>query len=396
MVRKMSTYTKAQLLDKVEDLKEEIINISHEVHAHPETTSAEYFACELLSSYLKAKGFDVEVDVAGHDTAFTAIYDTGKTGPNVAITAEYDALPGIGHGCGHNIIGASSVGAAVALKETLSFGKVILLGTPGEEGGPNGSSKGSFVREGYLDNVDFSLSIHPSNENRLTSTSLACRVLEVEYFGQTAHAAGSPENGINALDALINFYNQINALRQQLTDDIRIHGVILDGGLAPNVIPDYTRARFFVRSKSKKGAEETVQKFKAIAQAASDGAFTTHKVTEIQNAVDNIVPNKRLDQVIADSFEVLGLELAKAEKGIGSSDVGNISQVVPTVHPNIKIGPSDLVGHTAEFTACAIAESGDIGLIQAVKSIVLTVHDVFNSPQILQQIKAEFELTREK
>lgn len=391
----MSTYNKEQLLDKVEELKEEIIKLSHEVHAHPETTSTEHFACELLSKYLKRKGFEVKVDVAGHDTAFTAIYDTGVPGPNVAITAEYDALPGIGHGCGHNIIGASSVGAAVALKETLSLGKVTLLGTPGEEGGPNGSSKGSFVREGYLDNVDFSLSIHPSNENRLTSTSLACRVLEVEYFGQTAHAAGSPEKGINALDALINFYNQINALRQQLTDDIRIHGVILDGGLAPNVIPDYTRARFFVRSKSKKRAEETVEKFKIIAKAASDGAFTTHKVTEIQNAVDNIVPNKRLDRVVADSFELLGLELTEVEKGIGSSDVGNISQVVPTVHPNIKIGPSKLVGHTTEFAACARAKSGDTGLIQATKSIVLTVHDVFNSPELLHEIKEEFALTRE-
>lgn len=396
MVRKMSKYTKEQLFNKVDEIKEELLELSHEVHSHPEITSTEHFACKLLSDYVKAKGFEVTVDVAGHDTAFIAIYDTGKEGPNVAITAEYDALPGIGHGCGHNVIGASSVGAAVVLKETIEFGKVALLGTPGEEGGPNGSSKGSFVREGYLDDIDFSLSIHPSGQTRQSSTSLACRVLEVEYFGQTAHAAGSPENGINALDALINFYNQINALRQQLTDDIRIHGVILDGGLAPNVIPDYTRARFFVRAKSKKGASETVEKFKIIAKAASDGAFTTHKVTEIQNAVDNLVPNRTLDNVVTDVFKDLGLDVKEPSSGEGSTDVGNISHVVPTVHPNVKIGPDDLVGHTVEFAACARDASGDKGLLDAAKAIVVSTHQVFDNPKLLAEIKQEFEQTREK
>lgn len=387
----MGNYTDQQLIDAVEQRKQQFINLSHQIHNNPETTDTEYFACDLLSNYLKQEGFEVETDVCGHQTAFVASYDTGNPGPHVAITAEYDALPGIGHGCGHNIIGASSVGSAVILKETLKTGKITVLGTPGEEGGANGSSKGSFVHHGYLDNVDFSCSIHPAAKTQLSSTSLACRVLEVEYFGQTAHAAGSPEKGINALDALINFYNQINSLRQQLTDDIRIHGVILDGGLAPNVIPDYTRARFFVRAQTKEGAEAVTVKFKQIARAAADGVFATHKVTEIQNAVDNLVPNQTLDSIFKTKFEALGLKVFAKSGGFGSTDVGNISQVVPTVHPTVKIGEDDLVGHTVEFTAAAKSAAGDLGLTNATKAIVTSIHHVFNNPQLLEEIKLEFD-----
>lgn len=386
----MSKYSDQQLFELVEAAKFEFIELSHCIHQHPEVTDNEHYSCNLLSTYLSSKGFEVETDVCGHQTAFIASYDTGVPGPHVALTAEYDALPGIGHGCGHNIIGASSVGSAVILKDTLNCGRITVLGTPGEEGGPNGSSKASFVKHGYLDDVDFSASIHPAVKTQLSSTSLACRVFEVEYFGQTAHAAGSPDQGINALDALINFYNQINALRQQLTDDIRIHGVILDGGLAPNVIPDYTRARFFVRAKTKQRAENTSQKFKAIAKAAADGAFATHKVTEIQNPVDDLIPNRQLDNIFKQKFELLGLKVEEKTSGIGSTDVGNISQVVPTVHPTVKIGGTEIVGHTVEFAAAAKSEEGDRGLINAVKVLVASSYQVFNDEQLLTDIKTEF------
>lgn len=387
----MSKYTDQQLFTYVDSKQAEIINLSHRIHEHPETTDTEHYSCELLSSYLQRNDFDVVTDVCGHQTAFVATFDSGKPGPHVALTAEYDALPGIGHGCGHNIIGASSVGSAIVLKDVLESGKITVLGTPGEEGGVNGSSKGSFVRAGYLNDIDFSCSVHPSAKTQLSSTSLACQVLEVEYFGQTAHAAGSPEQGINALDALINFYNQINSLRQQLTDDIRIHGVILDGGLAPNIIPDYTKARFFVRAKTKAGAEEVTIKFKAIAKAAADGAFATHKVTEIQNAVDDLVPNQALDRIFKTKFEQLGHEVFDKSSGFGSTDVGNISQVVPTVHPTVKIGDDCLVGHTVEFTAAAKSPIGDRGLLDATKAIVASVYQVYNEPELLSSIQNEFK-----
>lgn len=388
----MSKYTDKELYAKVDALAPELLELSHQIHSKPEITNTEYFACELLSTYLKEKGFTVKTDVCNHPTAFVATYDTNKVGPHLGITAEYDALPGLGHACGHNIMGASSVGAGVVLQDVLTCGKLTVFGTPGEEGGVNGSSKGSFVRDGYLQDVDFSISVHPSSKTQTSSKSIACRVFEVEFFGKPAHAAGSPEDGINALDALINFYNQINALRQQLKDDVRIHGIITDGGQAPNIIPDYTKARFYLRAKTKTTVIDVVEKFTVIAEAAAAGAFATVKVTEIQNAVDNLVPNKRLDQVFYEKFTDLGEDVSKPldSEGAGSTDVGNISQVVPTVHPTVKIGPDDLVGHTEEFAACARAESGDRGLIIAAKAMVASSYQVYNQPELLTAIIAEF------
>lgn len=387
----MSNFSDKQLYDKVDQIRSKLIDLSHQIHAKPETTNNEYFGCELLANYLKENGFEVIIDVCSHPTAFIATYDTQIAGPHVAITAEYDALPNLGHACGHNIIGASSVGAGVILRNVIEKGKITVLGTPGEEGGPNGSSKGSFVRYGYLDDVDFSCSVHPSNQTSITAESIACRVLEVEYFGVPAHAAGSPEKGVNALDALINFYNQINALRQQLTDDVRIHGIILDGGVAPNIIPEYTRARFYVRAKTKQTAQEVKVKFEQIAKAAALGAFADYKVTEIQNRVDNIIPNRTLDAVFKRKFEELGEVVETELSGSGSSDVGNISQVVPTVHPCIKIGPTSLVAHTEEFAKSACSKSGDEGLITATKAIVSSTYEVFANPELLLEIKHEFE-----
>ncbi|WOO87799.1 M20 family metallopeptidase [Mollicutes bacterium LVI A0039] len=392
----MRTYTDQQINNKVDAISNQLIDLSHKIHAKPEVTNTEFFASQLLACYLQTNGFEVTSDVCGHSTAFIATFDTLISGPHVAITAEYDALPGLGHACGHNIIGSSSVGAAVVLKDIVECGKITVFGTPGEEGGPNGSSKGSFVREGYLDDVDFSCSIHPSAHTSPTKESIACRVLEIEFFGTPAHAAGSPEYGVNALDALINFYNQINALRQQLTSDVRIHGIILDGGVAPNIIPEYTRARFYVRAQTKQTAAEVTEKFKVVGEAAAQGAFARVKITEIQNAVDNLVPNKTLDNIFVSKLEALGEVIINSPGSFGSTDVGNISQVVPTVHPTCKIGPDSLVGHTAEFCISARSESGDKGLIVATKAIASSCYQVFTDPELLKEIKLEFANSIEK
>lgn len=393
---KMRTYTDQQINEKVDSISSQLIDLSHKIHAQPEVTNSEFFASQLLASYLQSKGFEVTSDICGHSTAFIATYDTQINGPHVAITAEYDALPGLGHACGHNIIGSSSVGSAVILKEIIDCGKITVFGTPGEEGGVNGSSKGSFVREGYLDDVDFSCSIHPSAHTSPTKESIACRVLEIEFFGTPAHAAGSPEHGVNALDALINFYNQINALRQQLTSDVRIHGIILDGGVAPNIIPEYTRARFYVRAKTKEMAADVTKKFKVVGEAAAKGAFASVKITEIQNAVDNLIPNRPLDNIFISKLKALGEVIINNPGSFGSTDVGNISQVVPTVHPTCKIGPDSLVGHTADFCTSARAKSGDQGLIVATKAIASSCYQVFTDPDLLKAIKLEFYNTVEK
>ena len=212
-----------------------------DIHAHPEVSNYEFFACEHLSNMLREEGFEVKTDVAGHRTGFDARYKAQKSGPVLVFLAEYDALAGLGHGCGHNLFGATSSLAAAALKQVIDEvgGEVRVYGTPGEEGGENGSAKGSFVREGFLKDVDAALCVHPgSGEHYLTVKTLGCAPVDIEFWGKAAHAASAPEEGINALNALLLTYRGIDAIRQHVTDDVRIHGIVVNGGTAPNIVPE--------------------------------------------------------------------------------------------------------------------------------------------------------------
>lgn len=242
------TALKETIITNVESNKELYLSTSHQIHEKPEIGNEEFFASGLLTDILESEGFEVEKAVAGHETSFIARKKSSKPGPSIAFLAEYDALPGLGHGCGHNIIGTTSVAAAIALSKVLeeTGGEAVVFGTPAEEGGPNGSAKGSFVKHGLVEGIDAALMVHPHGQTRLTSTSLAVDPLDFEYIGKPAHAAASPHEGINALDALIQLFNGINALRQQLPDDVRIHGIITHGGDAPNIIPEYAKARFYI------------------------------------------------------------------------------------------------------------------------------------------------------
>ena len=283
---------------------------------------------------------------------FYAERDSGIEGPTVAFLAEYDALPGIGHACGHNIIGTTSVAAGIALAKVLpdTGGRVVVLGTPAEEGGPNGSAKGSFVKHGYLKDVDVALMLHPGGKTSLTSETLAVDPLDFHFYGKPAHAAGAPEKGINALDAVIQLFNGINALRQQLPSDIRIHGIITHGGNAPNIIPEYASARFFIRAETWAKTIETSDKVRAIAEGAALATGASVIIERFQNEVKDFVLNAVLDNVLKEELKELG-EVVHTEKSQGkeSTDAGNISYEVPTAHGYIKIGSDNLVGHTVEF-----------------------------------------------
>ncbi|WP_376698975.1 M20 family metallopeptidase [Listeria booriae] len=377
--------------------KDFYIEVSHDIHDHPEIGNEEFYASEKLASILQKVGFEVELDVAGHKTAFIARKKASKPGTTVAFLAEYDALPGLGHACGHNIIGTTSVAAAIALAEVIEEvgGEVVVLGTPAEEGGPNGSAKGSFVKHDLLGGIDAALMIHPSNDSALTTPSLAVDVLEFEFFGKPAHSAANPEDGINALDGLIQFYNGVNALRQHVTSDVRIHGVILDGGQAPNIVPDYTRARFFTRAAKRRHLDEVTKRVIQVAEGAAIQTGTTFKVTNIQNGVDDFLINKQFNRVFARIAEQLDEPVKTDSRGIGSTDAGNISQVLPTIHPYIKIGPSDLVGHTVEFREAARSEVGDQALIKGAKLIALTALELYTDQQLLADIKKEYEETKQ-
>lgn len=383
-----------KIAQSIEGQKEIYVKTSHAIHDNPEIGNQEFFASKSLSLLLGSAGFQLQHHVAGHETGFIARKSSGKKGPTIAFLAEYDALPGLGHACGHNLIGTISTAAAIALSEVIEEigGEVVVFGTPAEEGGPNGSAKGSYVKAGLFKEIDAALMIHPSGKTATTSPSLALDPLDFHFYGKPAHAAASPEAGINALDAVIQLFNSINALRQQLPADVRIHGIITDGGKAPNIIPDYASARFFIRAKTRKRCTEITEKIRNIAQGAALATGTTVKIEQFQNEIDNLVINQAFNAIIAEELEGLGEEVHRDERvGIGSTDAGNVSQVIPTIHPYIKIGQDDLVAHTDAFREAARSARGDEALVIGAKALALTAFRLITEETLLENIKQEFE-----
>ena len=387
------TTLKETIIENVESNKEAYLATSHGIHAKPEIGNEEFFASSLLIDHLEKEGFTVEKAVAGHETSFVARKKSAKPGPSIAFLAEYDALPGLGHACGHNIIGTQSVAAAIAFSKIVdeTGGEAVVFGTPAEEGGPNGSAKGSFVRHGLTEGIDAAMMIHPNAQTRPTSTSLAVDPLDFEYIGKPAHAAASPHEGINALDAVIQLFNGINALRQQVPDDVRIHGIITHGGDAPNIIPEYAKARFFIRAATRTRLNDITRRVKAVAEGAALATGAKLNIIAFQNEVDNLLLNSRFDGVFKEVIAELGETVIDEDKGIGSTDAGNISQVVPTIHPYIKIGADDLIPHTVPFREAAVSQRGDEALIKGAKALALTALKLATDPVILAEIKEEFK-----
>ncbi|MGD7046487.1 M20 family metallopeptidase [Jeotgalibacillus proteolyticus] len=374
------------------------IQTSHSIHERPEIGNQEFFAQDLLTSHLISEGFEVEKAVAGHETSFYAVKSSNKPGPTIAFLAEYDALPGLGHACGHNIIGTASIAAANSVASVLDQigGKVVVLGTPAEEGGPNGSAKGSFVKHGYLEDIDAAMMIHPSYQSGRTTTSLAVDPLDFEFIGKPAHAASSPQDGINALDGVLQLFNGINALRQHVQDDVRIHGIITHGGDAPNIVPEYAKARFYIRAASRSVLNDVTRKVRAIAEGAALATGASLNVIAFQNEVDNLIPTPLFDDVFEEAFSSLGGKYSEdGRNGIGSTDAGNISHVVPTIHPYIQIGPKELVLHTDAFREAAKSKEGDRGLMIGAKALALTAFTLFTEGEKLKQIQQQFWQIRE-
>ncbi|WP_418963787.1 M20 family metallopeptidase [Cetobacterium sp.] len=384
----------SRVINFLDNNRENFIDISQRIHKNPEIGNEEYFASDLLTKFLEDRDFDIKRDVAGHKTGFIA-RKKSKHGefPKIAFLAEYDALPNLGHACGHNIIGAISVAGAVALAELFDSipGEIIVYGCPSEEGGENGSSKGSFVRENLFDNVDVAMIIHPSSEHSITKKSLAVNPLDFEFFGKSSHAAGSPENGKNALDALLHFFNGIATLRQHVKPDVKIHGIITHGGDAPNIIPDYTKARFYIRSSTKEGCDEVTSKVESIAQGAALMTGCTAKISSFQNRVDNLIPTRYFDELYVETMQKLGVDVCvDSKKGMGSTDVGNVSHVIPTIHPNIKICDCDVSGHTHEFAEAASSLKGDEAVILGGKALALLGLDLIINKDRLDNVKKSF------
>jgi amidohydrolase len=379
---------KASAAAEVEAHRQELIDLSLRIHGNPETGLQEEKASAWLCEYLRKQGFKVERGICGLPTAFRA--EAGQGEPRVAFLAEYDALPGVGHACGHNIIGVSAVAAGLAARSVLDStgGSVFVIGTPAEEivGG-----KVIMARQGAFDGLDAAMLTHPGSRNAVYSRALACASLEVEYFGKEAHAAARPETGINALDALILAYNAIGALRQHIRSSARIHGVISDGGQAANVVPDHSAASFMVRAEDDAYLEELKGKVIACfeAGARASGARLEYRWSENQLAA--IRTNGPLAEAHKANLATLGRETRdRPSRAIGSTDMGNVSAVVPAIHPTIAVAPPEVGIHSREFAACAASEDGHRGLLDAAKAMAMTAIDVLTDPDLRRRIQEEF------
>jgi amidohydrolase len=380
---------KLRVKDSVEFQRQQLIQLSLNIHDNPELGFKEERASVWLTDYLEDKGFHIERGIAGLRTAFRATYGQGS--PRVALLAEYDALPKIGHGCGHNIIGVSAVGAGVASKHIIDQlgGNVVVLGTPGEEGF---GGKIDMAKAGAFREVDVAMIVHPDTRNMSTEEALAASTLEVEFFGRPAHAAGQPHKGINALDAMILAFTSINSLRQHIRGDARIHGIITDGGEAPNIVPAHSAAVFLVRALDDDYLSELKDRVLNCFTGASVATGARLEYRWRDSTYAPMKNNMTLAGLFRQNLESLGrkVEAFDPRFGLGSTDMGNVSQVVPSIHPTIAIAPGDVLIHTPEFAAAAASEAGHNGLLDAAKAMAMTVADILQ-PGTIDKIRQEFQ-----
>ncbi|WP_053022337.1 M20 family metallopeptidase [Staphylococcus haemolyticus] len=379
---------KQGILDYIENNKYDYVEISHRIHERPELGNEEIFASRTLIDKLKENDFDIETDIAGHATGFIATYDSGQEGPVIGYLAEYDALPGLGHACGHNIIGTASVLAGSALKQVIDRigGKVVVLGCPAEEGGENGSAKASYVKAGIIDDIDIALMIHPGNATYPTIDTLAVDVLDIKFYGKSAHASENADEALNALDAMISYFNGVAQLRQHIKKSQRVHGVILDGGKAANIIPDFTHARFYTRATTRKELDTLTEKVNQIARGAAIQTGCDYEFGPIQNGVNEFIKTPKLDELFEKYALEVGEDVSHDDFGFGSTDTGNVSHIVPTIHPHVKIGSRNLVGHTHRFREAAASVHGDQALIHGAKIIALMGLELIENKGMFDEI----------
>jgi amidohydrolase len=375
----------------IDTLQDELWDIVSKLYSNPELAFQEHQSMMLLTDYLYNAGFDIERGTGGVETAFQATFHGKSASPIIAFLAEYDALPKIGHACGHNLIAAAALGAGVGLKPLMDglSGTLKVIGTPAEEGG---GGKRIMVEAGVFEDIHAAMMFHPASKNLISRGSLASLRLTLQFHGRTAHAAASPQEGINALDAMILTFNNINALRQHLEVKDRVAGIITHGGDAANIIPGYTSAEFSVRGESENRREQVLEKVIACIEAAAQATGCKAEY-EALPGYSEIVPNSILADVFTKNLATLGREIVKPapNERMGSTDMGNVSKVVPAIHPYLETVPEDVPGHTVEFAQICMTEAGKSAMLDAAKALAMTAIDLFMAPELLQKARQELD-----
>jgi amidohydrolase len=388
---------KTKIAQAVDTLADELEALSHRIHANPELAYQEEKAAAWLTEFLEQKGLTVERGVGGLPTAFRATVPGNGPGPTVAIMAEYDALPKIGHACGHNVIATAGAGAGAALAlalRTLPFpGAIQVIGTPAEEGG---AGKVRLLEAGVFQGVEAAMMIHPRCGTQIWRPTLGILKAKAEFHGKAAHASSWPWRGQNALNAVIQLFLGLDAMRQQLRPDARVHGVITHGGDQPNIIPEYTAASFYLRSESREYLMELLRRFEACAEGAATATGCRVGITVNPVIEDPLKPNFTTAALFEKNLEGIGFPVdpADPEAGYGSTDCGNVSQALPTIHPYIRISPDGIPGHSREFAEWAKSPMARAGMLAGAKALGMTALDLLASPEELKKAKEEFRSRR--
>ena len=382
---------KQAVCDHVDSLADQLIDASHQIHAHPELNFQERFAHDLLTDLLDRNGVAPTRHAYDLETAFDA--SAGTTGANVAVLCEYDALPGVGHACGHNIIGTAGLGAglAAAFVAQDAGGRVRIMGTPAEEGG---AGKVHMARKGAFDGVEMAMMVHPADADLIAMDCIAIQELIVHYHGKSAHASAAPWEGRNALDAAVLGYMNIAALRQHIRPNERIHGIFTNGGDKPNIVPSEAAMDWYVRA----GTIESLQPLKdrvltALQSSASACGCTMSHEWDPNPCADMIDNGPMVAAYVANAAR-LGREVldpkASGRRVMGSTDMGNVSYLVPSIHPMIKVAPDGVPIHSIEFAKWAVSPAGDQAVLDGAKAMAMTVVDLWASAALRERVNAAF------
>ena len=380
----------------VEGLEPELRKLALDIHDNPELGNQEFKACQWQTGLLEKYGFCVEKEFCGIPTSYKAVYKGSKPSPRIGMLAEYDALPELGHACGHNLIATMSVGSGIAMREFADEfgGEIVVIGTPAEE---TAGAKVVMAKKGAFDDLDVAMMSHPAYVDFDSINTSAIKCFQVEFFGRASHAAASPEDGINALDAMIQLFVSVGLMRQQVKDRARIHGIIQEGGKAPNVIPDYTKALFYTRAQKFSYAMEIAERIYDAAKGAALATGCTYKIEDAEEDFKDTCSNMYLsDMMVGNMEKYLGHKFIKAhgEPITGSSDLGDVSYCCPAIQTTTGLSApeEDVIykPHTPEFAVRTGSEQAVKNCMDFVKGFTITAIQLMTEPDHLEKIKEEF------
>jgi len=383
---------KSKVASVVEERMQILSGLSAYIHDNPETAFEEHKASERIAETMRREGFAVERGIGGLETALKAQSSYGSGRPVIALLAEYDALPELGHACGHNLIAAMGAGAAIAaniaLRDSGLEGTIVLVGTPAEE---RGGGKGILISKGCFDGIDCALMVHPAAHTRVEDSSLASTRVILRYTGKGAHAAASPWNGANALEAVIQTFNLINAWRCQLREPSRINGIITSGGAAVNIIPDYAEAQFGIRASDRGYLDELVERVRNCAVSAAAGMGVKLDFERVGRGYDAVANNPVLRGLMASNFARVGEEVVAMPRGagMGSTDMGNVTGFLPGLHCYVKV-QEGIEPHTPAFAAACVGEPAARAIAAGAKAMAMTAMDLFAEPKLVEEARAAF------